>query len=90
MSYALAFALDAQIDWRKLDVPMQEVVLDELDRLAAAGPSASAAPFVHDFVHLARGMKHTVFLYLFVSHHSQTVNVLSVGEFVEPARGSAR
>lgn len=85
MSYALAFALDAQIDWRKLDVPIQEIILDELDRLAAAAPpTIIGVPFVHDFVHYAAGMKHSVFLYLYVSSQSQTVHVLSVGEFVEP------
>ena len=38
MTYRHVFAGDASRDWQKLDLGLQEAVLDELDRIADALP----------------------------------------------------
>lgn len=38
MSFALDFAPDAKSQWRDLEIEVQEVVLDEMERLAANPP----------------------------------------------------
>lgn len=64
MSFALEFAPDASSQWRELELTLQELTLDELDRTAAAGPH-SRGVFVRDFTHPLGGLLHYVFLALF-------------------------
>jgi hypothetical protein len=78
MSYALDFAPEAQRAWRDLDVQLQEVVLDELDRLAQT-PRPSSSDFVHDLTVETASAKHYLFFRLTASGTNLTV--LNIGHF---------
>jgi hypothetical protein len=86
MSYVLDFGLDAQTEWRALDVAVQEVVLDEFDRLTADPSIVPAGRHVHDFVYEAGGTRHYLFFEVRVNESRRTVSILSVGHFAEPLR----
>jgi hypothetical protein len=62
MSFSLEFAPDTELQWRELDLELQELILDEMENLAANPPSASKYYAYRDFVHDAGGMRHDVFL----------------------------
>jgi len=78
MSYKLAFAADAQAEWRKSEAFVQEAILDELDRVADT-PLGPASEFVHDFTFDHESKRHAVFLYLVLNHETKTITVLGVG-----------
>ena len=89
MSYRHVFAGDAQRDWQKLEIGLQEAVLDELDRLSEVPPtSADPAQLVHDFVVDAPGTRYVLFLYLGISHANRMITVLSVGHFADSVDGA--
>jgi hypothetical protein len=86
MSYRIDFALDAQTEWRKLPVAVQEAVLDEMDRLSGA----DALPTTiyrghHDFVFEVAGTRHYVFLSMSLNTVTRSLSVLSVGYFARSA-----
>jgi mRNA-degrading endonuclease RelE of RelBE toxin-antitoxin system len=81
MSYALDFAPEARRAWRDLDVNLQELALDELDRLAQTCPSI-AADLVHDVSVELQGAKHYLFFRLTASGTNLTV--LNVGHYARP------
>jgi hypothetical protein len=79
MTYALAFAPEARVAWRALPVELQEVVLDELDRLAADPLSLPRGATVRDIIHQSAGTRHYVFLQVSVSHARQTLDLYTAG-----------
>ena len=50
MSYVPGFAPDGKADSRELDAELQELVLDEMDRLAQDPPPPPATLILTDFV----------------------------------------
>lgn len=81
MSYGLVFAPDARIDWRRLDVSLQEVVLDELDGLCddpAEGPSEDVV-YRHEWMHEDAAGQHYLFLSLAIVVADRSLLVLGVG-----------
>ena len=83
MSSALEFAPDASSQWRELEVTLQELALDELERTAAAGPQ-SRGSFVRDFTHSQGGFLHYVFLRVAWNEAADTLVVLGVAHYVRP------
>ena len=66
MSYALAIAGDARLDWRALELWLQEETIDEIDNLAgdltlpyATNPDGES---VYSFVRSSRGARHYIAL----------------------------
>jgi hypothetical protein len=56
------FAPDAQSQWRELDPVVQELVLDELERLVVNAPSRPRREFYHDFLHEDPNAYHYIFM----------------------------
>jgi mRNA-degrading endonuclease RelE of RelBE toxin-antitoxin system len=81
MSYALDFAPEARAAWLRLDVAVQELVLDELDRLAERPLSLPRGASVHDIIHEARGTRVYVFVQLYPDHAKLTLHVYSIGSY---------
>ena len=79
MSYALDVSPDAQTVWRALDVEVQEGVLDELDRLAAAPFDLPRGPAVRDLVVRVGPVRHYVFIQLSVNHARGVLSVYRIG-----------
>ena len=85
MSYALEFAPDARSEWGELEVGLQELVLDELDALAARPPAKpSGAVLLHDLTHDAPGVRHYVFLRYILAHSTQVLTVIGVVHYARP------
>jgi len=80
MSFELEIAPDARSQWRELEVELQELVLDELDRRAAE--VLPPGPVLVDFTHQRAGVKHYVFLSMLVGRGVLTV--LGVSHFARP------
>ena len=51
MSYAIVIAPDAHSQWRALDAMLQELTLDELEKIAADPPPPPDDDVVRDFAH---------------------------------------
>ena len=83
MSFALEFAPNASSQWRELELTLQELTLDELDRTAAAGPH-SRRVFVRDFTHPLGGLLHYVFLRVVWNPAGDTLVVLGVAHHARP------
>ena len=83
MSYALAFAPDAQSQWLELDVRLQELALDEADDMASHPPATSSV-FTRDLALDEAGVRHYVFLRLAVERSRSTVTVIGVGHVSRP------
>ena len=81
MSYALEFAPEAREAWRRLDVALQELVLDELDRLAGM-TGITADDRVHDLVVDSAEATHYLFLRLTVA--GANLVVTNIGHFARP------
>lgn len=82
MSFTPEFTADAQSQWQALDFDLQELVLDELERVLAKPPRAPS--FIADFVSERAGMRRYVFLELEVDHRRRTVRLISVGLHARP------
>jgi len=78
MSYALAFTADARYDLGELDFNLQELVLDELDRVAASQTLTTGNTFVRDIVHELPGIRHYLFLHLAVDLPRSTLVILGI------------
>jgi hypothetical protein len=83
MSYVLDFTADARAAWLALDIDVQELVLDELDQLAAKAVQRSR--WVHDMTVERSGMKHYLFLDVRAFATTQTLRVYRVGHFSRSA-----
>src|SRR5438045_8962961 len=80
MSFVPGFAPDALSQWRELDFELQELVLDELERLAADPPAAGSADVV-DVVREVAGLRHYVFVRFAVDRARQRLIIVGVGRF---------
>ena len=87
MSFAPAFAPDAESEWRALDFELQELVLDEVDRLAGNPPPTPRGTILHDLVHDEAGVRHYVFLRLVVDRSGGTITVIGVVHYARPIQG---
>jgi hypothetical protein len=83
VSYALAFAPEARVAWAQLDVWLQELVLDELDRLAFEPPQLTRLTrlpgFVREVVQERGESKHYVFLVLDRNDVTRELTVQQMG-----------
>lgn len=83
MSYALAFTADSRYDFAQLPVPLQELALDELDRVADSDPPRSGT-FVRDLMQDSVGQRDYLFLHLAVDRSQSAILVLGVHHHVRP------
>ena len=77
MSFTPGFAPDAKSQWVALEFQFQELVLDELERLALS-PSAQGEHII-DLIHEAQNDRHYVFLRVWVDHPQLKVTAIGVG-----------
>ena len=83
MSYALDVANEVVAKWRSLEIQLQELVWDELERVAN-NPPRDGGKHIYDVVHEAEGIRHYVFIEATVNHRSRIVVVTTVGYFARP------
>jgi uncharacterized iron-regulated protein len=76
MSYVPAFAPDANAQWRDLPFELQELVLDDLERLAENPPQTTV--IFHDVFLEIGQIRHYVFLRSIVDHPRRMVTVIGV------------
>jgi hypothetical protein len=84
MSFVPEFAPDAKSQWRALDPILQELVLDEIERLAGNAPSQSRREFYHDFLYEDAGAFHYVFVRVFLDFTKGKLTVAGVVDYVRP------
>jgi hypothetical protein len=77
MSLIPGFAPDARSQWQALGIHLQELVLDELDRVAMA--ALPTGEHVIDTVREEGGKYYCVFLHVFVSRERNRMTVLGLG-----------
>ena len=71
MSYALDFAPDAYSQWRELEPDLQELALDEADRVADNPPPPPVGEVVRDVVRRGKGADDYVFVRLVLDRQRQ-------------------
>ena len=79
MSYVPGFAPDCRIDWRAMNLELQELVLDEMERLAANPPSTDS--ILIDFVHESAGVRHYVWLRVVIDHARSRIHVVGLHHY---------
>jgi hypothetical protein len=83
MSYEPDFTNDAKASWRKLDLALQEEVLDAVDRIAndpgLLRRSRASPEWVFDFTCDVNGIRHYFFLTIRLNRTNQKLIVLKVG-----------
>ena len=77
MSYVPGFAPDARSQWRALPSELQEIVLDELDRLAEDPPTDEEA--IASATIESAGRREHVFVRALIDHQRHRVVALGVG-----------
>ena len=77
MSYTPGFTPDARLQFRSLAFIYQELVLDELDRLALNPPADLES--VEEVVLNEPGLRRYLFIHVATDHARRTVTVLGVG-----------
>ena len=70
------FAPDAKSQWRELPVELQELVLDDLERLSDMPPATSV--IFHDVSQEIGQIRHYVFLRSIVDQARHTITVIGV------------
>ena len=78
MSFVPDFAPDAKSQWRELAVELQELVLDEMEKLAQNPPPPPTSVVYHDLFHERDGTKHNIFLRLTVDHRRERLTVIGI------------
>ena len=79
------FAPDAKSQWLELDVELQEILLDEMEKLAAHPPAGSQSTHAGDFL-IARGSeRHYVFFQFVLDARGKRLIVTGVHHHVAPA-----
>ncbi len=78
MSFTPRFAPDAESQWHELDFELQELVLDEMERLAANPPRTIRGFARHDFMLDRPGERHYVFLRLAIDRVRQIMRVIGL------------
>lgn len=84
MSFVAGFAPDAKSQWRALDVDLQELVLDELDRLAENPPSTPRAVILSDLVRDKAGIRDYVFLRCAIDRTAEQISVIGIVQYSRP------
>jgi hypothetical protein len=85
MSFVPEFAPDAKSQWRELEVELQELVLDEMERLATNSPAAASNTIIYrDVTYLDRTQKHYVFLRAVVERDRAAVVVIGIAHIARP------
>lgn len=77
MSYTPGFAPDARSQWQELPPELQEIALDELDRIALDPPKGDEV--IASATNEAGGVRRHVFLHALIDHKHQRVVVIGVG-----------
>ena len=82
MSYVPDMALDTRSSFQALDIPLQEALLDEIDRLTD-DPSLVPPPLqdgrsIHAFPAEHEGEEHMIVLSLIVDHRKRTLAVIGI------------
>jgi hypothetical protein len=77
MSFVPDFAPDARSQWQALDILLQEMVLDEIERLAASPPLR--VEHVSDLTHDVGPSRHYLFVHVNVDHRRRAISVVGVG-----------
>jgi hypothetical protein len=77
MSFVPDFAPDARSQWQSLDIFLQELVLDEIERLAELPPSG--VEHVSDLTHDVGPSRHYLFVHVNVDHRRRAISVVGVG-----------
>jgi hypothetical protein len=83
MSYALDFAPDAYSQWRELEAELQELALDEADRVADNPPPPPVQEMVRDVVRRGTVLDDYIFVRLVLDRQRRLVVVTGV----TPSRG---
>ena len=88
MSYAIAYTTEAQVGFRRLEILLQEEVLDAVDLIAdqpALLPRCSAGgSVVYDVVCEMNRVRHYLFLTIRVDHGKRDLEVTKIGHFAKP------
>jgi hypothetical protein len=84
MSFVPGFAPDAQSQWRELDTELQELVLDEMERLVANPPRSSAPVVYSDLFHATKQARHYIFLRSTVDHLRRKVTIIGIVHVEKP------
>lgn len=84
MSFVAGFAPDAKSQWRALDVELQELVLDELDRLAANPPTTPRTVILSDLVQNKAGIRDYVFLRCTIDRAAEQISVIGIVQHSRP------
>ena len=83
MSYSIAYTTEAQVGFRRLDILLQEEVLDAVDLIAVEPgtlPRRSAGgSVVYDVVCEMSGVRHYVFLTIRVDHAKGSLEITKIG-----------
>jgi hypothetical protein len=88
MSYAIAYTADTQVGFRRLEILLQEEVLDAVD-LVALNPDllprrSAAGSVVYDFVCEMSGFRHYVFITIEVDHVKRSLEISKIGHHAKP------
>jgi len=78
MSYVPVFAPDAFTDWREFSVALQEIVLDEVDRLAAHPPSSPQEVVREHAEHVVGGVLRHIFIRAAFNHPAAAVTIIGI------------
>ena len=84
MSFVPVFAPDARSQWRELPIVLQELVLDDMERLAESPPPPPAFEVFHDVFQEIGQISHYVFLRSIIDHSRRTVTVIGVAHVRKP------
>ena len=88
MSYAPVFVPEARAAWAQLDVWLQELVLDEVERVAAdphrMRQLSNLPGFTREVVEQQAGTTHYVFLVVDVDHVARQLIIQQVGHVQRP------
>lgn len=83
MSFVPEFAPDARSQWRELEPALQELVLDEIERLVASASTTRRREFYHDLRHERQGTTDYVFLRIHVDRVRRVLTVAGVVHYVQ-------
>ena len=78
MSWALNLAGDARRDFSRLDIWLQEEVLDEIDLLLEGADEVELRAGTHEVLRTRRGVSHNLILYLSYGDETHTLTVLDI------------
>jgi hypothetical protein len=86
MSYTPGFAPDGRSQWRALPPELQEITLDELDRVAMNPPES--AEFFSHVVREQGSLRTHLFVHVVIDHARQKVVLVGTGAATTPILGA--